>query len=68
MMCAAAGFEHYQTGRLRCHEALKLVTRQLLAEHNLAAPLCTVDLENLLGQIHPDHNILHLAVLFLAWR
>jgi hypothetical protein len=45
-----------------------LLPRQLFAKLHLSCSQGTVDLENILCQIDPDHHILHLAVLLCAWR
>lgn len=68
VMRAATSFKNDQTVLLLSHERRKLCARQLFAELNLPRSKGTMNLENILCQIHPNHHILHLAVLLLAWR
>ena len=44
-----------------------MLTCKLFAKLDFSRPLSTVDLENTLCQIDPNHHILHLAVLSSVW-
>jgi len=68
VMGTTTGLHYYNCwGQLR-HKSQKLRPRQLLAELDLPRSQGTMNLENCLCQIDPNHHILHLAVLLCAWR
>ena len=49
------------------HEYRELLSRELLAELHLTCPQGAMELKNILCQVHPNHHILHLAVLSAVW-
>lgn len=57
-MRAAACLENYHAGLLLRQECGELLPRQLLAELDLPRSKGTMNLENCLCQINPDHHIL----------
>ena len=64
---ARAGLEHHHRRGLPGHERPELLARQLPAELHLTPHRGSVNLENALCQIHPDHRILHPAALSASW-
>lgn len=67
MVRAAAGLKDDQARFLLGHKSRELLTCKLFAKLEFSRPLSTVDLENTLCQIDPNHHILHLAVLSSVW-
>jgi len=64
---ATTGFKDHQAEVLLGHKHGGLLSRELFAELHFSGPQRAVNLENILCQINPNHHILHLAVLSVAW-
>lgn len=60
VMSGRASFNRNDARTVRLHEHEKLFTRQLLAKHDLAARCGSVQLKELLRQVHAhNRNFLH---------